>query len=218
MKDRLELAKELLSEDGVIFVSIDDTEQAYLKVLMDDIFGEENFVSNIIWQKKNDGSGDDSKHLKNLVEYILIYTKNINHVTFNKLSRDVNDGTYKLKDEFFESRGFYKLKQLDMSSLTWSQGLDFEINYEGINYYAGSSSKKQWEERKIKHAEKDWQWRWSKEKFLWGIENKYIVIKNNKIYSKQYQYVDNNNQLIERFSPFSNLVLNKEISESTGTS
>jgi adenine-specific DNA-methyltransferase len=48
MKDRLTLAKDLLTNDGIIFVSIDDSEQAYLKVLMDDIFGEENFIANII--------------------------------------------------------------------------------------------------------------------------------------------------------------------------
>ena len=48
MKKRLELAKELLADDGVIFVSIDDNEQAYLKVLMDEIFGEENFICNFI--------------------------------------------------------------------------------------------------------------------------------------------------------------------------
>ena len=52
MNERLKLAKNLLKNDGVIFVSIDDNEQAYLKVLMDEIFGEENFVTNFIWQKK----------------------------------------------------------------------------------------------------------------------------------------------------------------------
>ncbi|RCT49223.1 site-specific DNA-methyltransferase, partial [Ureaplasma parvum] len=55
MNERLKLAKNLLKNDGVIFVSIDDNEQAYLKVLMDEIFGEENFVTNFIWQKKSGG-------------------------------------------------------------------------------------------------------------------------------------------------------------------
>jgi adenine-specific DNA-methyltransferase len=52
MKNRLEMARDLLSEDGVIFVQCDDNEQAYLKVLMDEIFGRGNFVNNVIWQKK----------------------------------------------------------------------------------------------------------------------------------------------------------------------
>jgi len=48
MRDRLYLAKKLLSHEGIIFISIDDSEQAYLKVLMDDIFGEENFVNQLV--------------------------------------------------------------------------------------------------------------------------------------------------------------------------
>ncbi|MEG1146754.1 MAG: DNA methyltransferase [Bacilli bacterium] len=48
MKRRLKLAKELLKDDGVIFISIDDNEQAYLKVLMDEVFGEDNFICNFI--------------------------------------------------------------------------------------------------------------------------------------------------------------------------
>jgi putative type III restriction-modification system: methylase len=48
LNERLRLAKQLLKDDGVIFVSLDDNEQAYLKILMDEIFGEENFVSNIV--------------------------------------------------------------------------------------------------------------------------------------------------------------------------
>ena len=52
MKNRLEIAKALLSDDGVIFVQCDDNEQAYLKVLMDDIFGRDCFIANFIWKKK----------------------------------------------------------------------------------------------------------------------------------------------------------------------
>ena len=51
LNERLRLAKQLLKDDGVIFVSIDDNEQAYLKILMDEIFGEENFVVNFVWEK-----------------------------------------------------------------------------------------------------------------------------------------------------------------------
>lgn len=51
MKNRLEAAREFLSDDGVIFVQCDDNEQAYLKVLMDEIFGRDNFINTIIWEK-----------------------------------------------------------------------------------------------------------------------------------------------------------------------
>ena len=50
MKNRLEVAKKLLSDDGVIFVSIDNNEQAYLKILMDEVFERENFLSNFVWE------------------------------------------------------------------------------------------------------------------------------------------------------------------------
>ncbi|MBF7043353.1 site-specific DNA-methyltransferase [Campylobacter volucris] len=74
MLPRLKLARDLLREDGVIFISIDDNEQANLKILCDEIFGEENFVSCFIWQKKS--GGGQAKYFYEGHEYILIYTKN----------------------------------------------------------------------------------------------------------------------------------------------
>lgn len=74
MSKRLKLAKNLLSEKGVIFISIDDNEQANLKLLCDQVFGEENFVGELIWQKKKGGS-NDSKFLATEHEYILMYGK-----------------------------------------------------------------------------------------------------------------------------------------------
>ena len=79
MKKRLELAKELLADDGVIFVSIDDNEQAYLKVLMDQIFGEENFISNLIWYK-NKSPANLSYFVRSATEYVLVFAKNKNLV------------------------------------------------------------------------------------------------------------------------------------------
>lgn len=78
MKKRLTLAKELLADDGVIFVSIDDNEQAYLKVLMDEIFGEENFITNFVWQKKS--GGGQAKYIYEGHEYISLYAKQKNNL------------------------------------------------------------------------------------------------------------------------------------------
>ena len=217
MKQRLLLAKDLLKNDGVIFISIDDTEHAYLKVLMDEIFGEENFITNFNWQKKNEGSGDDSKFIKGIMEYVLMYAKNINYLKINKFKRNVDDGSYNLKDEYFERRGLYKLKQLDMASLTWSETLDSELIIDDQVFYAGGSTKEEWLERKNNHAIKDWRWRWSQEKIKWGLKNGYVIVKNNKVYSKQYQFVDNEDNLIERESPYSNLLVNTEVSGERGT-
>ena len=72
MYPRLLLAKDLLRDDGVIFISIDDNEQAQLKLLCDEIFGQENFVANIIWQRSKKG---DSKLVSGVHEYIVCYVK-----------------------------------------------------------------------------------------------------------------------------------------------
>lgn len=74
MKNRLEIAREFLRDDGVIFIQCDDNEQAYLKVLCDEIFGRENFVATICWRKKT-GGGQDSIYFAKEHEYILCYQK-----------------------------------------------------------------------------------------------------------------------------------------------
>jgi len=75
MKNRLEVAKEFLSDDGVIFVQCDDNEQAYLKVLMDEIFKNENFVNTIVWKRKGGKTSPDAKKLESSVDYIHTYNK-----------------------------------------------------------------------------------------------------------------------------------------------
>ena len=75
MYPRLYVAKQLLKENGVIYISIDNNEQAQLKLLCDSIFGEENFISNFIWQK-NFAPKNDNKYISDSTEYILLYAKN----------------------------------------------------------------------------------------------------------------------------------------------
>ncbi|CRX36931.1 / / type III restriction-modification system methylase / 576815:578464 Forward [Candidatus Hepatoplasma crinochetorum] len=94
MKRRLKLAQKLLSDNGVIFVSIDDNEQAYLKVLMDEIFGEENFVSNI-FVESNPSGRSDSKDIANSGDYLLIYAKNKLINEFNKIIFDPKESDLK---------------------------------------------------------------------------------------------------------------------------
>ena len=74
MLPRLHLAKTLLREDGVIFISIDDNEQAQLKLLCDEVFGAENFLANLIWQKKY-AATNDAKGFSTLHDYIMVYQK-----------------------------------------------------------------------------------------------------------------------------------------------
>ena len=96
MKNRLELARELLADDGVIFVSIDDNEQAYLKVLMDEIFGEENFIACLIQDKRN--AQNDNKTIEKNHEYILMFCKFFEKFKINrKYEQNKNKGkTYSL--------------------------------------------------------------------------------------------------------------------------
>ncbi len=75
IQNRLEIAKQLLSENGSIWINIDDNESHYLKVLCDDIFGRENFVSNIIWHKKNVVQ-NDAKYFNHNHDHILVFAKN----------------------------------------------------------------------------------------------------------------------------------------------
>ena len=75
MRDRLEILRRLLSEDGSIWISLDDNEQAYCKVLCDEIFGRANFVNNVIWQKKFSPS-NDAKWLSDNHDFVIVYAKN----------------------------------------------------------------------------------------------------------------------------------------------
>lgn len=82
MKDRLVLLKQLLRRDGVIFISIDDNENHRLRVLMDEVFGPENFIANIIWKKRS-GGGYSNTILSVNHEYLLVYARNRAFVKFN---------------------------------------------------------------------------------------------------------------------------------------
>ncbi|WP_029513863.1 site-specific DNA-methyltransferase, partial [Mycoplasmopsis primatum] len=129
MNERLKLARQLLKEDGVIFVSIDDTEQAYLKILMDEIFGEENFVTNIIWRKKNTGGGSDKSNIDIETEFIVCYCKNKDKNKWN--SQKIATENYIFEDKFINTRGKYYLIDLDhvssKSSFKYIESLDYEI-------------------------------------------------------------------------------------------
>lgn len=126
MKNRLEIAKEFLCDDGVIFVQCDDNEQAYLKVLMDEIFGRENFVANFIWQKKSSG-GQHANFVLDFHEYILCYAKHISSLNAFKMPRTEKQiESFKFEDEFVTTRGKYLTSPLK-SHLEYRQTLIYDI-------------------------------------------------------------------------------------------
>ena len=104
MKNRLELAKKLLSNDGFIFVQIDDNEQAYLKVLMDEIFGREKFIGTIVYRRRK-SQANLSKNLSIIHEYLLIYKKS-ELATLNNILNNTDSKDYKNPDN--DIRGAYK--------------------------------------------------------------------------------------------------------------
>ena len=104
MKNRLELARKLLNDRGLIFVQCDDNEQAYLKVLMDEIFGKDMFVGTVVYRKRK-SQANLSKDLSAIHEYILIYKKS-NLANLKKISTSINTKEYSNPDGDY--RGLYK--------------------------------------------------------------------------------------------------------------
>ncbi len=111
MSKKLRIAKTLLRDDGLIFISIDDCECAQLKVLCDDVFGENNFINMFIWQRNSSGKTEKEKFTVN-TEYILLYSKSKKY-QLNEAYKPLSDGTkamYSKNDN--DGRGNYRLYPL----------------------------------------------------------------------------------------------------------
>ena len=179
---RIKLARNLLSDDGVIFISIDDNEMANMKKICDEIFGEDNFTA--VFPRLTTKSGKTPINYMISHDYVLCYTKNKKDVFVGKL---YEDSSYKYEDEFVNERGKYNLKQpLDCNSISYSASLDYPIEYEGTTYYPGGNYEKYKERKSGKFLNKDYAWRWSKELFEFGLKNGWIVFLNGRIYTKGY--------------------------------
>lgn len=209
---RLMVARSLLSEDGVIFISIDDNEQKNLKNICDEVFGEQNFVSNIIWQSTaGSNTGTD---IVTVTENILAYTKERSVFKFDgKLS---DESSYTLSDEYESSRGKYSLDKMDRRRVGshYSDALNYPITMpDGSTRYPGGYSTK---------SAEGWNYLWSKSKVEWGIKNGFIVLKQVNgvwsVYNKRYSKVDNEGKLVERTTPFRNLVTSDMCNTAQGTS
>ncbi|WP_036305169.1 site-specific DNA-methyltransferase [Methylobacter tundripaludum] len=123
MRDRLEAIRTLLAEDGSLWITIDDNEAHYLKVLCDEVFGRGNFVANAIWQKKY-APQNDAKWLSDSHDHILIFAKNKNIWRPNLLPRtDEMNSLYKNPDK--DPRGLWMSD--NMSVKTYSFATDYPI-------------------------------------------------------------------------------------------
>lgn len=122
MLPRLLKARDLLADDGAIFITIDDNEYANLKCLCDEIFSEGNFLGTFIWHKKLTG-GYDNDNVNTQHDYILTYARNIDHFSVNLRSED---SKYKLVDEKTGKK--FKWDSLwNVGGLTYSKSLDYPI-------------------------------------------------------------------------------------------
>ncbi len=140
MYPRLKLLNQLLSKNGIIFISIDDNEVNNLKLMCDEIFGINNFVANFIW-KKAAGSQNDAKYVAISHEYILSYSKSKESLSlFNLPLPDKTVKAYKNQDEYLSTRGPYQLRNLHDASIGDRPGLHYDITcpdgtiLNGVNY------------------------------------------------------------------------------------
>ena len=210
MASRLFLVRDLLTDDGVIFISIDDNEQANLKLLCDSIFGEENFVAQFNWRKKT--GANDEKDIATMTEYIICYSKSKElSIADNIWKRDetaIKKSRYTLSDEFVEERGKFYYDTLDRGGLQYSDSLNYGIKAPdgGIIYPNGRD----------KFVNDGWIWKWGKDKIEWGLKNKFLeFVPSNKsaaskytIKYKVYEFVDNEGKRREQKGrAYSNLIL-----------
>lgn len=157
---RLELLREFMSEDGSIWVSIDDNEGHYLKVIMDEIFGRRNFLTTFIW-KKSYGGGAKSKWYVGMHEFVICYAKNLSRFPDMFLPPDPEavKKYYKYKDDKFSERGPYRLQPLATTSMDDRPNLRYPIIL--------PDGTEVWPEK---------QWQWSKERAEKALENDELVI------------------------------------------
>lgn len=171
MYPRLYLARKLLRDDGVIFVSIDDDEVHNLRKLMDEIFGEDNFIWQFIWKSKS-WWANDSRFLAVDHEYILCYWKNVDQIMFHLDVFATVTTSYNLQDEKWK----YWLDRLDKQSLWYLASLDFPIIWPD------------WKEYKVEHRNTDHK-KARRRRSQESVKNRYneLVFKDWYIYTKNYE-------------------------------
>ncbi|MCM1235513.1 MAG: site-specific DNA-methyltransferase [Ruminococcus flavefaciens] len=209
---RLMLGRNLLADNGVIFISIDDNEQGNLKKICDEVFGINNFVSNLVWQSTaGSNTGTD---IVTVTENILVYTKKKSDCTFDGMV--AADASYTLTDEYVQTRGKYAFDKLDRRRVAghYSDALNYPIKMpDGSLRYPGGTSTK---------SSEGWNYLWSESKVKWGIENGFIEFKQTKgewnVYNKRYEKVDNEGKPIERTVPYRNLITSDQCNTAQGTS
>lgn len=183
---RLKVARDLLTDDGVIFISIDDNEEKNLRNICDEIFGAENRIETIVWKNKY-GAGAYTVGFISVHEYVLCYSKKkISNIT-SELDEE-GQAVYSKKDEKYDIRGGYMTQPLMTNSLGNRPNLMYPIEYKGVSIYP----------RK--------QWVWSQERLQNAINNNEVEFNLQKdgTYSvRSKAYLRDENGKMRRGKPLS---------------
>ena len=171
MYPRLKLARNLLTDDGVIFISIDDNEVENLRKLSNEVFGEGNHLATFIWKSKS-GGANDSGEVAVDHEYIVCFGRKKTDEALGLDPEAVATTSYNQADE----QGRYSLERLDKQNLGYQKSLDFPIEGpDGLQYVV--------EQRHPESPQA--RWRWSKDTV--AQRYKELVFKDGKVYTKNYE-------------------------------
>lgn len=188
MYPRLFLARNLLRDDGAIFVSIDDHEAAHLRLLMDEIFGPENFVAELVWKNKYN-AGALTTGFSNVHEYLVAYSRQPLADVTAPLSPE-EAASYSGRDEKFAARGGYVTQPLATTSKDPRPNLRYPLLIGGREI---------WPER---------QWLWSRERAEQAVRNGEVVVNESdgKFSVRVKQYLRDETGVERRMKPLSILI------------
>ncbi len=187
MYPRLKLLHRLLARDGILLISIDENEHSFLELILEELFGASNKLETFVW-KKSYGGGSKSKHIVNLHEYIICYSKNISELKPIELPPDDKSlKYYKYTDEKFQERGAFRLQPLATTSMDERPNLRYPLYHNDEEIM----------------PEKQWQW--SRDRSEEAQKNNELVfIKRNEKWTVSYkQYLKSTDGKIRGAKPYS---------------
>ncbi|WRE84041.1 site-specific DNA-methyltransferase [Helicobacter pylori] len=238
MYSRLLLAKDLLKQDGVIFISIDDNECAQLKLLCDEIFGEGNFLSSLTWLKGN--AQNDAQYFQNNYENILVYAKHVEALSLNRMASKKEVKVFCENDKYYYEGAGLSMGGGDGGSLENRPNLGYTFYYNPLTKnikpimdYDREDAKKHTDIYKdnIELIEKGYapvrppkmgvgngRWKWALEKSLTELDrilikkskNGYSVLRKEWVDKKQVKQNENGEfyAILDKSSPARNVIEN----------
>lgn len=171
MYPRLKLARNLLTQDGVILISIDDNEHANLIRICEEVFGESNYIASFVWKSKS-GGANDSGSVAVDHEYVVCFARNSANAPLGLDPDGQATTSYSREDEY----GRYSLERLDKQNLQYSSSLDYELVGPDGTVYS------------LTHRDSSRPnavWRWSRERVERDMDQ--LIFKDGNVYTKNYR-------------------------------